>query len=222
MASLVTFGEIKQKARRRADMENSTFVKDAELSDYVNDSIKELYDLLVQKFGNDYFVKEFEFQTQPGVKDYDLPEDFYKLKGVDLIRGETSDPFTLSPFMFIERNRTGLFDNFRYRIIGNQIRFIDPETSRTIRLWYVPVAPLLSDDADTFDTINGYEEYVVLDAAIKMLQKEEADVQILLAQKGQMELRIDRAADNRDEGQSQRVTDVRRGLDFEEEEFLIR
>lgn len=209
MARPVTFGEMKLRARQRADQVNSTFIKEPELEQYINDSITELYDVLVQKFGSDYYIKDFEFQTVQGVRDYDLPADFYKLKGVDLIRGQQDRDVTLKPFMFIERNKRSLFDNFRYRIVGSQISFLQPDTSRSIRLWYVPISERLVDDSDTFDGINGYEEYVIIDAAIKMLTKEESDTQVLMQQKMMMLQRIEEAADNRDEGQSDRVTDVR-------------
>ena len=50
------------------------------------------------------------------------------------------------------------------------------------RLWYHPVAVTLTLAQDTYDDINGYVEYIIIDAANKMLQKEESDVSVLAAQ----------------------------------------
>jgi len=208
MARPVTFIEMKTRARQRADMENSTFIKESELNFYINDSLAELYDILVQKFGANYYLKQFTITTAPGVLEYDLPVDFYKINGVDLVRGNSDSNLTLKPFMFIERNSRTFFDNYRYRLLGNKIHFLDPDASREILVWYVPISERLVLDTDTFDGINGYEEYVIIDAAIKMKEKEESDIQGLLVSKQMMNKRIEEAAENRDEGSSDRVTDV--------------
>jgi hypothetical protein len=55
---------------------------------------------------------------------------------------------------------------------------------------------------------NGWEEYIITDAAIKMLQKEESDVSILMAQKNMLFQRIQKECENRDENGIQTVTDV--------------
>jgi hypothetical protein len=48
MGRLITIAEIKQRALRRADMENSQFIASDELMQLVNEAYTELYDLLVQ------------------------------------------------------------------------------------------------------------------------------------------------------------------------------
>jgi len=58
----------------------------------------------------------------------------------------------------------------------------------------------LSLFATTFDGINGYEELVILTAAIKCLVKQEADVSALMQQKAEYYARIDAAAANRSAG----------------------
>ena len=52
-----TESDLRTRARRRADMENSTFVSDAEIQDYLNSSISELHDFMVKSY-EDYFVSE--------------------------------------------------------------------------------------------------------------------------------------------------------------------
>lgn len=234
MARTATLSELRTRARQRTDAVNSTFFTDSEINGYINDSIAELYDILIQKFGADYYLVDtpFSFTTVSGQKNYDLPSNFYKLAGVDLRNSGTGDPLTLDPFMFIERNR---FNNrarrtardlsgLRYRIIGNKIRFIEPDANEEIDLWYAPSATKLVNDSDTFDGINGWEEYVVIDVAIKMNIKQESETTELERQLQRMRQRIEEAADNRDYGQSERVTDVR-GFDADDnvgvfDEFL--
>ena len=49
-----TLGNIRATVRQRADMVNTQFVTDAELNGYISASYFELYDIIIQKFGDDY------------------------------------------------------------------------------------------------------------------------------------------------------------------------
>ena len=59
-----------------------------------------------------------------------------------------------------------------------------------------------------FDFYTGWDEYLIVDSAIKMLLKEEADVTALLHQKNQLTERVITESQNRDAGEPQVVTDV--------------
>lgn len=212
----ITLAELRTRARQRADMEESQFVSDSELNGYINNSIAELHDILVQSYNTDYYISSYEFTTTVGQDAYDLPEDFYKLRGVDAALNGT-DSFTLRPFNFNERNRFKNFGvwnilgiaNIRYRILGNQLKFTPvPDGTTEVTLWYVPVATELVADTDELKDFNGYNEYIVIDAAIKMAQKEESDVSVLAAQKAAIIDRLNAAAQNRDIGSSESVSDI--------------
>lgn len=215
--SAVTLATYRDRVRQRADMEHSTFISDAELNGYINSSIAELYDILVQKFGNDYYYNELSFSLVAGTDAYDLPADFFKVLGVDLLIAGNQYA-TIKPFMYSERNfyanvvvRSSLgIQPMRYRIRGSKIVIRPiPMGTQTIRLCYVPLPLELTTDASTFDGINGWEEYVVADAAMKCLMKEESDITQVLQMKMALLQRIESAAENRDIGSAQRVSDVR-------------
>jgi hypothetical protein len=61
----------------------------------------------------------------------------------------------------------------------------------------------------TSTSISGWLEYVITDVAIKILQKEESDVSVLMAQKMALKQRIQEAASNRDAGRPDSISDVR-------------
>jgi len=207
--------DLRLRARQRADRENSNFVEDEELNFYINGSIAELHDLLVGANSADYAISDSTFTTVNAVADYALPADFYKLKGVDA-KITASDWFSLRPFNFNERNRNldpswGLLNvpSVRYRLLGSNIRFSPvPDAGMTVRLWYTPTAPVLVADGDVLTDLNFYADYVIIDAAIKYLNKEESDVSVLMQQKAEMKRRIEIMANNRDEGQPETVSDV--------------
>lgn len=223
-----TLGAVRLAAQQRADMVNSDFVSRQEWNDYINHSYTELYDILVQVYADDYYMAApYAFQTDnrnPGL--YPLPADFYKLMGIDLALGTQpggSNPngwFTLRKFNFGSRNNY-LYGNvpvsflglngLRYRLEGNYVEFIPyPAQNQTIRLRYIPRPTTLLADSDILDGISGWDEYVVVDVAIKAMQKEESDVQVLMAQKAALLVRITAAASNRDAGEPECVSDVRK------------
>jgi hypothetical protein len=59
-----------------------------------------------------------------------------------------------------------------------------------------------------FDFYAGWDEYLIVDSAIKMQVKEEQDVTGLMVQKNQLVERIITESQNRDAGEPQVVTDV--------------
>lgn len=216
-----TLLKLRTQARQRADKVNSGFVLDAELNQYVNNSIAELYDLLVAAYGNDYYLKTYTFSTDGIASDYNLPTDFYKMEGLDLYVNSSSF-ITLKPFQFNERARLQNGNNWaaitqaqgpRYHLKANVISFMPLPSVNNLTMYYVPVCAELVGDSDTFDGINGWEEYVIIDAAIKMLQKEESDVSILMGQKQMLTKRIEAMAENRDIGHSFKVSDVQNNFD---------
>lgn len=211
----VTLQTLEIRVRQRADMEGSDFVSQEEVFGYINDSYKELYDLLVSKFEDYYLADPLEFTIASGSSSYTLPSDFYKIIGLDYKFG-VEDYQTVFPFVFADRNRRrisdklrGLYTTARYRILGNELRLVPADRAEgTYRIWYVPRASEKTLATDVIDGVNGWEEYIVVDAAIKCMQKEESDVSVLMAQKAALQKRIEDMAQNRDAGSSQRVTDV--------------
>lgn len=216
---MATFSEstLIERARRRADMVGSDFVTDPEIRDYLNSSISELHDLMVKSY-EDYFVSEQTYSAPLGSAGANLPDDFYKALGVDYTSGGTTS--SLRAYSFTERNLyNSPYANINelafpmYRIEGNKIKFI-PENSQsgTLVLYYVPVATQFSSTVTQItNVIPGYEEYLVVAAAIRMLMKEESDFRALENERQQLSSRIIRAITPRDTSGSFSIRDVRKG-----------
>ena len=218
----ITLLALRTGARQRADQENSLLVSDTELNAYINSVVAELHDLMISAYDSDYNIQNVTLTTTNGTNTYALPDGtlysnapaFYKLRGIDMQNG--SRWITMKPFNFNERNRNadlslGLVGgpNLRYKLVGSNVMFTPtPNGTYTIRLWYHPLATQLALDADVLNDLNQYSEFVMVGAAIKMLQKEESDVSVLLAQKEQLEKRIREMAQNRDVGASEAVSDI--------------
>lgn len=216
---MATLAEIRLEAQQRADMVNSDFVTDAEWLSYINGSLAELYDVLLQKYGADYYVATpYEFTTTTAER-YPLPADFYKLLGVDLRwPGAPSGYIALRPFNFAERNNFGssgapaVAREIRYRLNGNNLWLRpSPQAGQGMVLHYAPRLTRLVNDSDVADGVSGWEQLVVVDAARKALIKEESDVSALLAEKADLVARIEAAAENRDAASPGIVVDTSGG-----------
>jgi len=210
---MTTLVELRNQVRQRADMENSTFVSDAELNNYINLSYAELYDLIIDKHGEDYYIQDQVYTGSPSQDTFALPSNFYKLRGVDLLTS-AGQAVTLRRFEFSERNRftnvsQAVDGDYRYRLRGSNL-VLTPALSaqHQLKLWYIPKPIKLVADSDAIDGVNGFEEYVIIDAAIKCRIKEETDTSTLIYQKQSIETRINRMADNRDANEPSRIVDI--------------
>lgn len=224
MAKSVALSTMIQQAREASDMVGSAFVTDAEVTSLINTYIAELYDLLVQSYGPAYYADSYTFSTVAQQRDYDLPtspstgHDFYQLLGVDVDLGG-GDIVSAQPFDFYSRNRFSQDTSYvrgqpvYYRLHGGQIWLIPtPSTVMAVTIHYVPTAPTLSSapgGVSSWDGINGWERYVIVSAAIAMLQKEESDPSILLAERQSLLSRIQSMSKHRDAGMPERIVDVR-------------
>lgn len=221
MATTMSLLEIRNAVRQRADIVSSTqFYTDIELNSYINQSAFELYDILIQKYGDNYFVKTPAYSiTTDGINQfYSIPNDFYKMLGVDLLLANSPDSaVTVDEFNFSDRNRYSVpnfqtfygVTNLRYRLNGNQIWFTPlPAANQTINIWYVPTMTTLSLDSDVLNGISGWTEYVIVDVCIKVLSKEESDASVFINQKAGLRERIENAAENRNASTPPTVSDT--------------
>jgi hypothetical protein len=233
----MSLGELRQMAQLRADRLNSDFVTLPEWNNNINQSLLELYDLLVTVYEDYFKAPNVVFTAISGQAKYPLPDGItpflndqgqsfvpaplYKLLGVDLSLNTSSNAYvTVNKYNLIDRNRFvypntastiyGVF-NLQYRMLDKYVEFIPtPSAGQGLRLLYIPRLPKLLADSDvTTIGFSGWLEYVITDAAIKALQKEESDVTVLAAQKMALIKRIEESAMNRDAGQPDKISDIR-------------
>lgn len=216
-----TVGNIRLECQQRTDRVNADNISTQEWNSMISQSYKELWDIIAQKFGDDYYVATpYTYSTVQGTQFYALPSDFKALLGVEVALN-LSDPnswVTMRQFEFIQRNRWNSPNqytmygttNTRYRLNGNNLYIVPiPQGGQTVRIWYVPRPNQLINDTDTVDAIAGWEEYIVADVAIKAMTKTEEDPQVFMAQKAGLLKRIEEASENRNIGEAQTVSDIR-------------
>lgn len=231
--------QLRLYSQQRADRVNSNFVTLTEWNTYINQAMMELYDILVTAYEDYFLGAPIIYTTTGATNLYPLPNGtlsytgsdgisfvappFYKIRGVDLganVATANNGWVTVNKFNFADRNRYfypnsastlfGVF-NLQYRVMGNNLMVIPtPTANQPLRIWYIPRIPLLLQETDTTSvSISGWIEYVVVDAAIRALQKEDSDVAVLMAQKESLKMRIQGAAQNRDAGMPETIAGTR-------------
>lgn len=216
---VTTVGAIDASILARMDRTGSEFVPQAVRYDWINKAYKALYDLLIQKFGNDYFFADPYVFTTDGISDlWALPDDFYKFFGLDLsLTGGTPDGWiTVKQFTKAERNRYAVpnfqsfygISNVRYRLRGNKIWLTPlPAAGQKFRVIYAPRPTDIVDGSSTIDGVSGWEEMIELNVCIKYCAAEETDASEYKDQWKEMRQRIEEAAENRNVAEPQTVSD---------------
>ncbi len=227
----INLGYLRYMAQLKADKLHSEYLTKDEWNFNINQSATELYDILITKFGDQYFLASpVQFNTN-GTATYPLPDGalytkapaLYKLAGVDVgINASNNQWFTLPRFNWIDRNRYATLQlsgtvnsiwGLAYCPFGNTLYFIpSPQSAQVIQLWYVPMLAQMLVDTDMMPfSISGWSEYVIVDAAMKAMQKEESTEKwsSLMQSKTALLERIETTAANRDVGQSNTVSNTR-------------
>ena len=236
----INLGYLRYMSQLRADKLNSQYLTTDEWNWNINQSGSELYDILVTKYGDDFFFAPKLNISLTGADSYDLPNGgnypdgvggfapaIYKLNGVDAnINGAVGTAnagwVPLSRFNWIDRDKytafpaqAGALNNIyqmAYREMGDKLQILPANTNQIIRLNYVPILKQMLQDTDMLPfSISGWSEYVIVDAAMKAMIKEESleKWNALSAIKQALVLRIETTAANRDVGQPNSVSNVR-------------
>jgi len=210
---------LRSRARIRADAVGNNFFSDSEIDRYINVGLGELHDILVQKF-EDYYVTSREFNLVGGQTTYTFDElgirNFYKCLGVDAT--DSGETIRIRRFSFAERDRytataitgRGGYTDYQYQIRGDGLEFIpEPNTTSTIKLWYIPAFSDLEEDDDEINSfiMSNWEEYAVITAVYKMKEKEELSTTVIERELEAIRVRIAEAAANRDAGEPGGISD---------------
>lgn len=203
-----TVANIITRARQRADAETTTpsadFSTDAEALNYLNESGKRLWDLILSSGGSDLLARPATL-TAPT---YALPADFYKALAVESYVDGRWTPLRHVPFQ--ERNA----DVADHRLPGYRLGtalwlFPENHTAGDLRLWYVPhwtIATLAGGPPLTM--FGGYDDYLVFDVAMGIVAKEERDVSFLLSMHNSARDRVRTAVAQLKLADTDRVADV--------------
>ncbi len=199
--------------RQRANMENSTFCTDAEITEYLNQEIAELWARLVQGEGHPHYRASQAYTVTASTNVQGIPGTFWRVQEVTALIGGWNG--ALTPFMAQERARlinVGTLNNStcapQYRIQAGNIEFLPTTQDFTATLFFTPCQPRLVAGSDVFDGFNGYEMACIHGTVATMRAKQDEDASFYLGQKERILNLIDSLAGQRDASAPERVQDV--------------
>ena len=198
--------------RNRTNQENSTFVTDVELTEYLNQSLAKLWRRLCQNAGQPFYRSSTTYTVTSATSLQALPADFWQVQEVTATIGGFSGAMT--PFMATER---GYLKNasvwsplggVQYRVQAGNIEFLPASQSFTAQLFYTPCQPRLVVGSDTFDGFNGLELTAIYDVCAIVLAKEDSDPGFYRGERDSIYADIDLQIAQRDAANPERVSEV--------------
>lgn len=195
MALNVTRDVLRSRIRQVANMENSTFVTDANLNDLINRHIPRFWDLLLEIGPPDWMTPtDYALTTASGTIRYALPSDF---RSVVMVYAAESTDF------YRPLRQVNDVDRVCYRA---------PAGAYSLVVRYIPVAPQLTTDTANatgqIDDISGWSDLIVYASARDCLDKEESDSSTCVQRLQEVEARMRRQQGGRNIGAPVYVTDV--------------
>lgn len=216
MARTRRLDDMRGDVRDRADVVNAPRWSDARVNEYINQSIAALHSELTEIHGDEFFEKDATLTTTPGSSVVSLPNDFYKISDSGLWwRISGSEQMQIDKYNPTDANLPPSVAGWLasgpvfYRLRAFELRLVpQPTAAYTLQLFYIPFAARLTQDSDTMEGYDGWEEWICLDAAIKIATSEQNDASVMMGERAAVFDRIRRAA-NRDRAKPQKVQRVR-------------
>lgn len=198
--------------RQRTNTENDPFVTDSELTEYLNQSLAELWTRIIQCQGQPLYRASQTYTVTSTTSLQALPADFFSVQEVTATIGGWSG--ALTPFMAAERGflkNASVWDplsGVQYRTQAGNIEFLPASQAFTATLFYSPTQPRLVSGSDVFDGFGGWEMAAIYDACAIVSAKREADPSFHLTQRERIYSHIETIAAQRDASNPERVQDV--------------
>lgn len=196
-----TLEDLREMSLRRAGVEESDDLSEEVLNDYINGAIAELWDILKAK-ADERLLTSTTLSVTANVANVELPAGFYTMRKLEIV--DASAPSGYRQLRQISLDATHRFSQvvskrYRYWLNAYNITLVPtPTDSESLRLWYIPVAPYLDDDADTIDGWNGYEELIVALVFKRILARQDLSTADVERECARLADRIASASDGRD------------------------
>lgn len=222
MASLVTLDQLRTQVRQRVDMVSNNIVTDDELAGYINASLAELHQELVD-VDSEHVIKTTTW-TLNGSERYALPSDFYKDKLTEFDNGTWKA--NLRRVSLAQKNSVqgflysgavgGLFGNVTPNLayfVADGYVYVLPKgyTGGTLGMWYYPTATVLSGGSDSVDVLNRFDEFIISDVCAKVCDKLDLPVAAWERRREAARLRVQTSGQDRDMGDSWGMSMLPRG-----------
>lgn len=141
---------------------------------YINESLQQMYAMLMECYGDDYFGQSYTLTTTASVPTSSLPPDFHKLISIAWRRdANTSYPVHMASASEAHRSTLAAQDWERarpkYRMTSAALQWCPvPSGAYVVDLWYVAIPADLAAGTDVVSVGPGWVQWVVHDVCTKI------------------------------------------------------
>lgn len=205
---LIQLSDLRSRLRKLTDTENDTHLSDTELNEIIASAAAETWDVMISSGiaeNGSGMVKKQTFTSTAGTKEYDLETG----SGTGLV---TADDFYKVHQLYVDEGQG------RYRPItrvnpSETAHLMAPQTAAPMVLFYIKAAPTFKSagvfsDSATFDAVNGWDEHLLMTAAISVKMKKDDDYAQYFRRKQELENRL-KLVGNVDWSQAPTVSRIR-------------
>lgn len=189
MARTVSRGVVKTRARQLADVVNDPNVTETWLNQLFDLHAPAVWDFLADCGPADYLAATTTITTAAGQVSYALPVNFHSLTAVYAVEDGQRRP--INPLTDRQRG------SFKF-----------PSAAFTLEVEFIPSCPTFSDDNETVDGINGWDELISAKMARDIMIRRGADRSVMLDIIAGCEDRIRSRVGKRDRVGPQYIVDV--------------
>lgn len=228
-----TDAQLISEVRDRSDLGDSQFRTDAQIRRYINEKNRQLTSKLLALKGSDYFTTTDTIAVLSGTALYNLPDDCFKPKFFRVtINGiRINIPRAVTDELDLENDTagwSGLEVVPKHRIRGKQVLFVPtPRASYTVTCHYIHTAIAIEgaddsaidellDNADYLNCYWGYEQWIVIAAAIMVKHDQEEDSSQLLLELAEIWNDISKVADDSTETEPEKIRDAYPSADIDD------
>lgn len=173
---VTTLGDMRDRVKFLGDFPNSRKFTVAILNREINNSIEDTYNLLLAARPDYYLLEQTPApSTTPNSDTVALAPNFYRLRKVEINFGEPR--YRRLDLLNLNETHKVTVTALRprwYRFQGSTLRlYPTPTQAWQMRIFYHAAFLDLVADADTFDTINGFEEHAIVATVYRLKMREQ-------------------------------------------------
>jgi hypothetical protein len=188
------------RTREATDTENDTHLSDAEIYKHLTSSVADTWDKIQMHGLGGEAVKWATFSTVANQQEYSLSASIWAIQGAAATA--LTDFYQVKTLYVSEGN--GQFRPISRVTPSEEHGMRAPLGVYSMKLYYVPCAPVFTTGAESFDGINGWEEHTIMGAAIRIKAKKEDDTGPYRAAMREVEERMKKMA-NRNQDEAPRI-----------------
>lgn len=216
MARSYLLSDLVEDVRTRYDLpvfSADTFVNQTAVERFIQESLQDLYAILTETYGSDYFLTTATIAATQNIATTALPSGAGKIRRLYWYRGvddvpeiHKGKPDDLKLSFYSARSWD---DGVRYYLTGRNITWLPtPNQTYSVRILYSATQANIDSSSNPWSAEAGWADYVIEDVCRKIAEREEKDPSLWIACREEWARRIRSQAPEREDGEADAIRDT--------------